>query len=410
MSNARFIQEVQKRKERREKRGNREPIETGSPISYPRMIERTYEKRLRKIVRELDKVVREVVVARLPAILRDARASNERFDNYVDDLEAVFNQMRVVYGERIDDPSITTEAEQIASQINANNAGSFTAKLRAVTGVNVISNTPGIRDAVNSWTRKNVTLIKSLGDEHFKDIERITIDGVEEGKSLKTITEEIRKRTKTSRNRAKLIARDQVGKLTSNITARRSKDLGITRFRWVTSLDDRVRSSHRALHGKVFSYDKGADVDGQSGVLPGEPINCRCAIVPIISSVGETPEETRKKVSSGEEDRPNTPQDADNAKTRQLKRELEDMRERNKRIREETDEINKRIREKKKLLESENVIVNRLEKGVAIVERKGRAFKVSKSGSGWTISSNGQVLTKAKSQKDAIEIIKLAKF
>jgi|LULL01.1.fsa_nt_gb SPP1 gp7 family putative phage head morphogenesis protein len=295
MSNARFIQEVQKRKERREARGNREPIETGSPISYPKMIERTYSRKLRRFVRELDRVVKENVVSRLEAILRDARRANERFDNYVDDLEAVFNQMRIVYGERIDDPTITNAVSETGNAVNATNAAAFSSKLSAVTGVNVITNVPGVRDAVQIWTRQNVTLIKTLGEEHFKDIERLVIDGVEQGESLRTITKKIQERTKASRNRAKLIARDQVGKLTANVTARRSSELGIKRFRWVTSLDDRVRASHRALHGKVFSYEKGADVDGQSGVLPGEPINCRCALVPIISSVGESDAETREK-------------------------------------------------------------------------------------------------------------------
>jgi len=310
MSNARFIQEVQKRKERRKAEGNDEPIETGSPISYPRMIERAYDKKLRRIVREMDKVVKEIVVARLPSVLRDARASNERFDNYVDDLEAMFNQMRIVYGERVDDPRITNVVGETGNAVNTTNAGAFTSKISAVTGVNVIANVPGVRDAVNLWTRQNVTLIKTLGEEHFKDIERIVIDGVEQGKGLRTITKEIQKKTKASRNRAKLIARDQVGKLTANITARRSSELGVKRFRWVTSLDDRVRASHRALHGKVYSYEKGASVDGETGVLPGEPINCRCALVPIISSVGESDAETRRIIERDTQDNTKTKKSA----------------------------------------------------------------------------------------------------
>jgi SPP1 gp7 family putative phage head morphogenesis protein len=407
MSNMRFIQEVKKRKERREARGNMEPIETGSPISYPKMIERTYSQKLRRIVRELDKAVKSTVVARLESILRDARRANERFDNYVDDLSAVFDQMRIVYGEQIDDPSITNVVSETGNAVNATNASAFASKISAVTGVNVISNTPGIRDAVNVWTRKNVTLIKTLGDEHFKDIERIVIDGVEEGKALRTITKEIQERTKASRNRAKLIARDQVGKLTANVTARRSSDLGIKRFRWVTSLDDRVRASHRALHGKVYSYEKGADVDGQSGVLPGEPINCRCAIIPIISSVGESDAETRQKVSSGEENRPED-------ETARLREELATLRRRNQKIEEETEAIKRRTEEKRRQLEeinSQKVKVTPLEKGVAIVEKNGRAFKVSKSGGKWTISSpEGRVLTEAKTRKQAVAIIEGAKI
>lgn len=301
MSNAKFLQEIKKRKERREAQGNSEPIETGSPISYPRMVERTYQKKLLRIVREMDAAVKKTVLARLPSILRSARQANERFDDYVDDLQVSFDQMRVIYGEKIDGGLIDSAVDSTGTAIDAANASAFASKISAVAGINVFSHTPGIRDAVNIWARQNVTLIKTLGEEHFKDIERIVIDGVERGDSLRTVTKSIVAKTRASKNRAKLIARDQVGKLTANITARRSADLGVKRFRWVTSLDDRVRASHRALNGKIFSYEKGAEVDGQSGVLPGEPINCRCAIIPIISSVGETSAETKKKVATQKE-------------------------------------------------------------------------------------------------------------
>lgn len=46
---------------------------------------------------------------------------------------------------------------------------------------------------------------------------------------------------------------------------------------WVTALDERVRSSHRPRHGKVFTEE-------QALFLIGEP-NCRCTLVPYIESV-----------------------------------------------------------------------------------------------------------------------------
>lgn len=284
-----------------ESEGKSEPIETGAPIAYPRLIEKRYEKRIFAAVDQMRAAVDKVVLAQLAPILRQARFENTRFDNYVDDLEKTFGDVRVVYGEEIPVERIERDVKDIGGAVDQQNASSFTAKIRAVTGVDVFASSPGLRNALNLWARQNVTLITTLSDEYFKDIERIVTDGVEAGKSLPTLTKEIQERTNTTKNRAKLIARDQVGKLTAKLTARRATEIGVKRFRWVTSMDDRVRASHRALNGKIFSYEEGAEVDGQKGVLPGEPINCRCSLSPILSSIGETKTATNKKVSSQSE-------------------------------------------------------------------------------------------------------------
>lgn len=42
-------------------------------------------------------------------------------------------------------------------------------------------------------------------------------------------------------------------------------------FRWRTRDDNRVRSEHERLHGRIFSWE-----DGAAGLYPGEAPNCRC--------------------------------------------------------------------------------------------------------------------------------------
>jgi SPP1 gp7 family putative phage head morphogenesis protein len=48
---------------------------------------------------------------------------------------------------------------------------------------------------------------------------------------------------------------------------------GVTRVKWVTSHDGRVRATHKALDGKIFPV----------GELPPEvdDYNCRCGLVPV---------------------------------------------------------------------------------------------------------------------------------
>ncbi len=77
--------------------------------------------------------------------------------------------------------------------------------------------------------------------------------------------------TITLENHANLIARDQISKLNGQLNKTRQTSAGISKFVWRTQQDDRVRDEHEALAGKTFGWEEGA-----GGLIPGEPINCRC--------------------------------------------------------------------------------------------------------------------------------------
>jgi SPP1 gp7 family putative phage head morphogenesis protein len=75
----------------------------------------------------------------------------------------------------------------------------------------------------------------------------------------------------TIENHAALIARDQISKLNGQLNKARQEAAGITSFVWETRMDSRVRPAHAALQGRTFKW-----ADGANGLIPGQPINCRC--------------------------------------------------------------------------------------------------------------------------------------
>jgi len=80
-------------------------------------------------------------------------------------------------------------------------------------------------------------------------------------------------------NKAKFIARDQISKAMGELNKIRQTGVGITKYRWLTSGDSRVRESHRE-NGRtpnIFSW-----ANPPSTGHPGEDFNCRCTAVPII--------------------------------------------------------------------------------------------------------------------------------
>ena len=76
----------------------------------------------------------------------------------------------------------------------------------------------------------------------------------------------------SSARMARFFARDQLARLNKATTISTFLHAGVTKVKWVTSHDVRVRQSHKDLDGKMFSIDN----------LPDEvdDYNCRCALVP----------------------------------------------------------------------------------------------------------------------------------
>lgn len=148
-------------------------------------------------------------------------------------------------------------------------------QIRAQLSVEVPLRDAGIGQKLTDWTTENVALIKSLPSETFDRIERIVLSGINDGRRWEDMADEIEKRFDVARGRAQLIARDQVGKFYGAVNRARQSELGITQYRWRTSLDERVRPEHAAREGKLFSWADPPD-DG----APGQPINCRCTAEP----------------------------------------------------------------------------------------------------------------------------------
>ena len=144
---------------------------------------------------------------------------------------------------------------------------------------------------ISEWVRINVALIKSIDARYFAEVEKLIRDGFREGTTTRDIAASIRRRFAVSRSRAQLIARDQIGSLNAKITQAKQRELGVVRYIWRTSQDERVRGDPEGLYpdaepshfdrdGEEFSWDE-PPVDGH----PGEPINCRCTAEPILPGV-----------------------------------------------------------------------------------------------------------------------------
>ena len=87
------------------------------------------------------------------------------------------------------------------------------------------------------------------------------------------ITELAKETYTTTDSLARLFARDQMQRFNKACTLSTFRSAGVTKVKWVTVGDVRVRKSHKALNGQIFDINN----------LPREvdDYNCRCGLVPV---------------------------------------------------------------------------------------------------------------------------------
>lgn len=170
----------------------------------------------------------------------------------------------------------------MVQRANQQNHAQTTAAINNALGVDVsrfIQSSPSIKDTIDAAIMENANLIKSIQSQYLDKVRLAVSQAALEGQRPSSVISEIMEVGKVSESRARLIARDQTNKLNGALTKARQTSLGIPKYVWSTSGDERVRPEHQALDGKVFSWDA-PPPEGH----PGQAIQCRCQAIPLFES------------------------------------------------------------------------------------------------------------------------------
>ena len=134
--------------------------------------------------------------------------------------------------------------------------------------------------ALESWTRENVALVRGAIAAQVDRIAAAVYRAQRAGTRAQDLESEIQQILGSTVKRAKLIARDQVGKFGGQLDRLKQTQAGIDAYIWRTSADERVRTSHRALNGQRFLWSEPPAVGH-----PGQDIQCRCTAEPDLSGL-----------------------------------------------------------------------------------------------------------------------------
>jgi SPP1 gp7 family putative phage head morphogenesis protein len=185
-------------------------------------------------------------------------------------------------------------AEALAKGVDRQSAISLKGSLKELSGgVTLKTDVVGgaVADVIKASIRQNVALIKSIPEEYFLEIEGAVMRSIQSGRGMADLQPFLEKRYNITKNRAALIARDQTSKATTAINRARMQGLGVRKFKWLHSGGGKEpRSLHKnVLNGNVYSLDEPPVIDDRTGErgLPGQLINCRCRMVPVIEFKAE---------------------------------------------------------------------------------------------------------------------------
>ncbi len=251
------------------------------PITrFPDAAAITYSRDIRKMILELGDETLKHFEKHVVPLLNDQRQDSTEYlvDGIFDNIKRMFKALAKKASKSFSERRRLSAARRFVNSVNRFNRHNIENQL-AVRGINLAEREPWLEIFIVKRIKDNVSYIKNIEDDYRSEVENVVRDGVRVGQSIKQIRESILLRVDVAESRAQFLAVDQAGSILGQMTAERHQNIGIEKFTWYDSADERVRKSHKDLNGKIFSYDDPPTVNGRK-VLPGEDYRCRCVAIP----------------------------------------------------------------------------------------------------------------------------------
>lgn len=278
---------TQKRKDWAESRG---ATMQGTPLIPPQEAERLYRAAMQKAIqrmvkdygKELEKTLAEFTAAADSGVAMDANLGGQ--------LDLMFGRLNKHWG-KVFGRLARTLAKTAVSRVDRLSKRRLDQSLKELSGGLTIK-TPELPESMISTlqaaTARNAGLIKSIHSKFHEQIAQEVLNNIGDQQAVyenaKKLVSRVYFHGETTEDRARLIARDQVAKMSSEMSAARARSAGITKFKWRHSgASNEPRKLHLQHNNQIFDFDNPPVIeeDGTRG-LPGISVNCRCVMVPII--------------------------------------------------------------------------------------------------------------------------------
>lgn len=262
-----LIQQQSKRKRGRKAKAK--------PVRVSRKLELDYTRALLQIVEDMHS---DTVKALMPLIEQPSIGDGKRIVN-----DSIFSDFKTAFSKTANTVKAKVSgiaealAQTVVSKQGQQSDNQLSAMIQQRTGIDFsgLMSDSVLKEAVDEAVAANIALINSIPQQYLDRVEQAVMASLQAGTLNDTLADELKKIRGVTDSRAKLIARDQLGKINSRLSQIRQQSLGITHYYWSTSHDERVRDRHRRWDGDLIAWDK-PPIDGH----PGQAVQCRCTAIP----------------------------------------------------------------------------------------------------------------------------------
>lgn len=249
-------------------------------IIPPKQAQRVYRRMLSPYLDIIARAQKLILIKEINKILQEEIKTDAfRQDGIIKKIKGAFSKVKnFIDGNKdLRDKAIEATARKIAIQTSETNKQTLDRAFKRIAGIGVLQRETWLDNKVSDFVKENVALIKSIPDQHFERLQKHVVEAASKGVLGKNFSKIIEENYGVTQRRATLIARDQISKFNSSLTEARQQAVGVDKYEWSTSLDERVRDTHAANEGKIFFWN---DPPSETG-HPGNDINCRCVALPV---------------------------------------------------------------------------------------------------------------------------------
>lgn len=280
---------------------NRNTVLKGNRLAYNAALQEQYVQALEQLVFKMARETKRQLFK-----LFNKGFSDDFFENQ-ERLEAmdasISSQARILLNslsntfQKLFDIKASSLAKTMVERTTRTSATTVKESLKKLSGgltLNTSIVSKGEEEISTALINENVSLIKSIQEQYLKDVTGSVMRSITTGRGLADLVPDLEKYEGVTKRRAKNIALDQTRKAYNSINRQKLLKNGIKEFEWGHSRGGlHPRESHIKISGKRFSFENIEKEQAALGVpeadrgLPGEPINCKCYMRPIIVFEGE---------------------------------------------------------------------------------------------------------------------------
>jgi len=274
------------------KANKKENILRGTRLNYNASIQRAYTRKLNKLIERMASYTKNQLIKLFKS--STAKQFYAMDDSISSQARILTNALTKKFNQLFADKSKPLAEEMIKANnsISAIALSNSLKKLAPEVTINTKLLSPALKEIIKSSTVESTALIKSISSNYLSNVQKAVMRSITNGGGLKTLIPQLNKFEGISKRHAKNMALDQTRKVYNSFNKGRLEKIGINKFEWLHSGGgEKPRQSHIALSGQIFSYDdlpiinqeqveKGYEAPERG--IPGQAINCRCTMTPVI--------------------------------------------------------------------------------------------------------------------------------